>query len=454
MPNLKDIAATYYMDMVARRLSADDDTPDRATAETMESSSVLRDDLRRLLALAKEREALVERLREADANRAPIHQKLKSEWRGKQGEADKLRRKMRTLRTLLRKRRHVIRDLSGQLKATRKSLITVYGNPHMMSPQEASAAPPGGWWDALIRRILRRFESLHGLIWQSWMRLGVLRQFEARPVIPDRLPQPRLTVEKLPRISIVTPSYNQAAYLDQTMLSILDQNYPHLEYIVMDGGSADSSTEIIRRHESRLAHWQSAKDGGQADAVHQGLMKATGDIMAWLNSDDLIMPGTLAYVADYFARHPEVDVVYGHRIVINERGHEVARWVLPQHDAELLLWADFIPQETCFWRRSLHEKVGGIDPSFQFALDWDLLLRFQKAGARMVRLPYFMGAFRIHTEQKNAVTIRTDGYREMNLLRRRELGDEFNRGGLARRVNKAQFKALLLTWMLRFGIRL
>ncbi|WP_075088870.1 hypothetical protein [Verrucomicrobium spinosum] len=137
-------------------------------------------------------------------------------------------------------------------------------------------------------------------------------------------------------------------------------------------------------------------------------------------------------MADYFARHPEVDVVYGHRLVINERSYEVARWVLPVHDAELLLWADFIPQETCFWRRSIYEKIGGMDPSFQFALDWDLLLRLQKAGARMVRLPYFTGAFRMHSEQKNAVTINTDGYKEMQLLRERELGREFNRGGLAR----------------------
>ncbi len=454
MPNLKDIAASYYLDMVERRLSVNDDAPVVVSAESTENSAALRDDLRRLLTLAKEREALVERLREADANREQIHQKLKSEWRNKQGEADKLRRRMRTQRALLKKRKHLIRDLSGQLKSARMRLVTLYESPHLMPPLEASAAPPGGLWDALVQRILRRFESLHGLIWRSWMRLGVLKQFEARPVIPDRLPKPRLPSEKLPRISIVTPSYNQASYLDQTMLSILDQNYPHLEYIVMDGGSTDNSTEVIRRHENRLAHWQSAKDGGQADAVHQGLLKATGDIMAWLNSDDLIMPGTLVYIADYFARHPEVDVVYGHRLVINERGHEVARWVLPQHDSELLLWADFIPQETCFWRRSIHEKVGGLDPSFQFALDWDLLLRFQKAGARMVRLPYFMGAFRIHTEQKNAVTIRTDGYREMNLLRKRELGDEFNRGGLARRVDKAQFKALILTWLMRFGIRL
>lgn len=237
------------------------------------------------------------------------------------------------------------------------------------------------------------------------------------------------------------------------MRSLLDQNYPQLEYLVLDGGSKDGSVDIIKKYESRLTYWQSQPDGGQAAAVRTGLEMATGDIMAWLNSDDLILPGTLAYVGDYFARNPDVDVIYGHRLIINELSHEVARWVLPPHDAELLLWADFIPQETCFWRRSIYEKIGGMDPTFQFALDWDLLLRLQKGGGRMVRLPYFLGAFRMHSEQKNAVTINTDGYKEMQLLRKRELGEEFNRGGLARRVNRAQIKSLISTYLMRLGIR-
>ncbi len=452
MSSLKDIATSYYLDMVARRLSGDDDAADAAARS--EDAVSMHEEMKRLLALAHDRETLVLRLKEADQSREELHLKMKERWRIKQVEADKLRRQLKTLRSLLRDRRHMIRDLLGKQALSGKSLAKLYENPHMLPPVEASLGPPGGWRDGLVRRILRRFDFLHGLLWKGWMRLGVLKQFEARPLMPDRIPIPRLGLEKLPRISLVTPSYNQAAYLDETMRSILDQSYPHLEYIVMDGGSTDGSADIIRRHEGRLAHWQSAKDGGQADAVRQGLARATGEIMGWLNSDDILMPGSLAFVADFFARNPEVDAVYGNRIIINERSHEVGRWVLPRHDAELLLWADFIPQETCFWRRSLYEKAGGIDPSFQFALDWDLLLRFQKAGARMVRLPYFLGAFRIHTEQKNAVTIRTDGYREMELLRDRELGSEFNRGGLARRVNQAQFKAMILTWLMRFGIRL
>ena len=104
--------------------------------------------------------------------------------------------------------------------------------------------------------------------------------------------------------------------------------------------------------------------------------------MAWLNSDDLLLPGALFYVAEYFRKHPEVDVIYGHRIIINEDNRETGRWVLPPHNDNMLQWADYVPQETMFWRRDLWDKVGGyVDESFQFAMDWELILRFRNAGA-------------------------------------------------------------------------
>lgn len=146
--------------------------------------------------------------------------------------------------------------------------------------------------------------------------------------------------------------------------------------------------------------------------------------MAWLNSDDLLLPGALNVVGEYFASHPEVDLVYGHRILIDEEGAEIGRWVLPPHSDKALSWADFIPQETLFWRRSLWDRVGGIDESFRFAMDWDLLLRFRDAGARMVRLPHFLGAFRIHGAQKTSAQINEIGMREMEILRKRVHGRE------------------------------
>ena len=134
---------------------------------------------------------------------------------------------------------------------------------------------------------------------------------------------------------------NQAAYLERTIRSVLEQNYSNLEYIVQDGGSRDGSAEIIRKYASTLTRWESAKDSGQAQAINRGLQHTSGEIMAYLNSDDFFLPGTLAYVAEYFSRYPDVDAVYGHRIVVDENDREVGRWVLPPHDDEVLSWAAF-----------------------------------------------------------------------------------------------------------------
>ncbi|HEX5223652.1 MAG TPA: hypothetical protein VFW29_00855, partial [Solirubrobacteraceae bacterium] len=123
----------------------------------------------------------------------------------------------------------------------------------------------------------------------------------------------------------------------------------------------------------------------------------------YLTSDDLLLPGSLATVAAYFAEHPEIDVVYGQRVMIDEDDRKVGIWVLPPHDDEELAMLDFVPQETMFWRRRIWDAAGGrIDPTLDFAIDWDLLLRFRAAGARIVRLPRFLGAFRVHEEQKTA----------------------------------------------------
>lgn len=226
-----------------------------------------------------------------------------------------------------------------------------------------------------------------------------------------------------PVISIVTPSFNQAAFLEATIRSVLDQEYPHVEYIVQDGGSTDGSVDVLHRYAHRLTAWDSRKDGGQAHAINLGMHRTTGSIMAYLNSDDLLLPGSLAYVARFFADHPDVDVVYGHRILIDDRGDEIGRWVLPPHDDEVIKYSDFIPQETMFWRRRAWDAVGSrLDESFQFALDWDLILRFQQAGLRFQRLPRFLGAFRITEDQKTNTTALLAGRRESDRLRDRVLG--------------------------------
>jgi|GEM_PF-2685954 len=253
--------------------------------------------------------------------------------------------------------------------------------------------------------------------------LGLLYQYPPKPLAIPRKYFGTKPPARPPVISIVTPSYNQGGFIERTIQSVLDQGYPRLEYIIQDGASTDDTMQVVEKYKSRLRHYESVKDGGQTCAINLGFRHATGEIMAWLNSDDLLLPGALNYVGDYFSRHPEVDVVYGHRIIVDEADQEVGRWVMPPHDDEALSWADYVPQETLFWRRAVWEKAGGgVDESFQFAMDWDLLLRLRASGARMRRLPRFLGAFRVHPHQKTSARITEIGEQEMARLRERCAG--------------------------------
>jgi glycosyltransferase involved in cell wall biosynthesis len=219
----------------------------------------------------------------------------------------------------------------------------------------------------------------------------------------------------LPVISIVTPSYNQGQYIEWTVRSVLCQQYPKLEYIVMDGGSTDETLARIEPYKAQLAHFESGPDGGQSAAIAKGFSLSSGEIMAYLNSDDVLLPGTLNYVADYFARHPHVDVIYSHRYFIDERNQVTGLWILPQHSSFLMRRLDLIPQETCFWRRSLFEKAGNVDPTFQFAMDYDLFMRFMNQG-KFRRVNRFLGAFRKHPLSKFSTQMTTIGYEEINRL--------------------------------------
>jgi GT2 family glycosyltransferase len=190
--------------------------------------------------------------------------------------------------------------------------------------------------------------------------------------------------------------------------------------VIQDGASKDASPHIIERYKDKLTYSESAPDGGQTNAINKGFRHTRGEIMAWLNSDDMLLPGTLHLVGKYFAEHPAVNVVYGHRIIVDEHGMEIGRWVLPRHSNRILSYADYIPQETLFWRRSLWDKAGGqVDEQFKFAMDWDLILRLRDVGARFVRLPHFLAAFRVHAAQKTSAQMTDVGYQEMNRLRSR-----------------------------------
>ncbi len=297
--------------------------------------------------------------------------------------------------------------------------------------------------------------------WQAWLAertpypLAKLQQYEPRPLRRENFPTPKARA-KWPRICVLTPSYQQAAFVETTMLSVLDQNYPNLAYGVQDGGSTDGSAEIITRLVPRLSHAESAPDDGQGDAIRKGFTKLyprNEDIMAWVNSDDVLMPGALHYVGEYFAKHPEVDVIYGHRVVIDEDGRETGRWFLPQHDENTLPWFDLVPQETLFWRARCYRAVGEIDPTFQFALDWDLLLRFEQAGFVIQRVPYFLGCFRVHSSQKTTAHINTVGEGEMTKLRRRTHGREVHTSEIQKHLDNELRRSAVVEWLHRWGIR-
>ena len=254
-------------------------------------------------------------------------------------------------------------------------------------------------------------------------KLGNLRQYTPKELCLPKHYRHTKQINSPPKFSIVTPSFMQREFIERTLKSVLEQSYPSLEYFVQDGDSKDSTKEILEKYSDRLTGWESKPDSGQTHAINLGFARTTGEIMAWINSDDIVLPGTFFYVADYFKRHPEIDVVYGNRLQIDINDKQVGQWIMPKHNDSVLSWTDFIPQETLYWRRSIWEKAGGkLDESFRFAMDWDFLVRLRDAGASFSRLPRFMGGFRVHPKQKTSSKMDNVGLEEMNCIRKRLLG--------------------------------
>jgi glycosyltransferase involved in cell wall biosynthesis len=225
-------------------------------------------------------------------------------------------------------------------------------------------------------------------------------QHTPRRIAYPRHPAPPVT-PPCPKIAIVTPSYNQVEYIGATIDSVLTQKYPDLLYHVQDGGSTDGAVSVLKQY--RGLTWSSEPDAGQADAINKGFQDVDCDLMGYLNSDDILLPSTLNRVANFFKAHPDIDIVYGHRIFINADGEEIGRVVYPPHDARALLFVGYVPQETMFWRKRVSDEIGMFDPKFRYAMDWDFLLRAQAAGFRLARLPHFLGCFRVHKGQKNDI---------------------------------------------------
>jgi glycosyltransferase involved in cell wall biosynthesis len=206
-----------------------------------------------------------------------------------------------------------------------------------------------------------------------------------------------------PKISVITPSFNQARFLEKTIRSVLEQGYPRLEYIIVDGGSTDGSVDIIQRYAGHLAYWVSEPDRGQSDAINKGLRRATGEWVAWQNSDDIYYPGVFHDLAVAAARHPEVGLIIGDMMLIDENDRPLRdiRYVKPSYNA-LLAEGMLLANQASFWRRQVQEQIGFIDEELHCSFDYEWFLRLTQAttGAHVDRL---WGALRLHGETKTSL---------------------------------------------------
>lgn len=305
---------------------------------------------------------------------------------------------------------------------------------------------------ARIEQLLaaKRQMSLRSKAQAFLVKLGTFEHYRPREI---RFPSPyvpKVAAADLPSIQIVTPSLNQARFVGETIESVLGQNYPKLTYVIQDGLSDDGTEEIIEGYRERLVV-RRERDTGQANAINRGFANADSDIMGYLNSDDLLLPDTLGYVAEFFLRNPEVDVVYGHRVVIDAQTFEIGRWILPPHDSEAVKWADFIPQETMFWRKRVWDRVVKFDESFRYALDWDFILRAQSLNFKFKRLPRFLGCFRVHDTQKTSSLLDV-GANEMRRLRIQHLGRKYYARPVRQAIRGYVLQHVLLTLLYRLRI--
>ena len=229
----------------------------------------------------------------------------------------------------------------------------------------------------------------------------------------------------LPLVSIITPSYNQGYFLAETIQSVLSQDYPNLEYIIVDGGSTDNSVEVIQQYANQLAWWVSERDQGQTDALNKGFSHATGDILAWINSDDTYQPGAIREAVEYLLAHPEISMVYSDANLIDQQGKYLGRFPSRQTDyAKMLGGYVHIPQATTFFWQRVWKQVGPLDVSLNYSFDYDLWVRLAKI-APVIYVPKVWANFRLH-EAGKTVYLDDRCYPEMIRVSQREGGKKFS----------------------------
>jgi glycosyltransferase involved in cell wall biosynthesis len=254
-----------------------------------------------------------------------------------------------------------------------------------------------------------------------------------------------------PKVSIITPSYNQGRFLEQTICSVLEQDYPNIEYIIVDGGSKDESVDVIRKYENRLAWWVSEKDKGHADALNKGFARASGEIMAWLNSDDTYMPGTVSQAVEILKARPQVGMVYGDANLIDEEGRWIGKFASKQTSYRAMLRGSVhIPQATTFWRTDIWRQVGPLDLSLFFSFDYDFWVRTSKVS-ELLYVPHLWANFRMHNLGKSVVND-DRCYPDMIKVYEREVGKRWISWLRVRAITRRLVYAWL-PWRLRLFLR-
>lgn len=213
----------------------------------------------------------------------------------------------------------------------------------------------------------------------------------------------------------MTPSYNQAKYIEQTLRSVLEQDYPRIEYLVVDGMSKDGSVEIIKKYADKLTWWVSEKDAGQGAAINKGLVRSKGDIIAWLNSDDYYLPGTISNIVKVFEDNPDVVMVYGDMLAVDEHGRTINTLKYKQLTLQDLLCFQIIGQPSVFFRREVYERTGGLDTTFHFLLDHHLWIRIALHG-KILQVSQIWSAARYHAEAKNRAKAAEFGQEAFRIL--------------------------------------
>ena len=220
-----------------------------------------------------------------------------------------------------------------------------------------------------------------------------------------------------PRLSIITPSFNQAKYLERTIVSVLGQNYENLEYIVLDGGSTDGSVAILRKYSDRITAWESGPDEGQADAIYHGFEMATGDIIAWVNSDDYYLEEAFSAVGDYFRKNPSASWLIGNGILVDMDGKELLKLYSPRITFDnLLFFGGAFNQPSLFMKREAFFACGGFDRALKFCFDLDLVLNLARKLGPPGQIDSFLSAFRYHPESKTS-TLATTRLQESACIR-------------------------------------